>query len=105
MPGGFLLPGEEPIEGLKREVKEELGVEIEVEVKDCVSMVPHEYGDEGDYVLSLGFVARLVSGEPSASDDVEEILWVSNQELDDLDFAWPHDRELIRQALSREESK
>lgn len=105
VPGGFLLPGEDPITGLKREVDEELGIEIDVSVSDCVSMVPHEYGDEGDFVLSLGFVARLVSGEPSASDDVQEILWVSRDELDELDFAWSHDRELVRQALEREEKR
>ncbi len=103
--GGFLLPGEDPITGLKREVDEELGIEIDVSVSDCVSMVPHEYGEEGDFVLSLGFVARLVAGEPSASDDVQEILWVSRDELDELDFAWPHDRELVRQALQREEKR
>jgi 8-oxo-dGTP diphosphatase len=105
VPGGFLLPGEDPITGLKREIDEELGIEIDVSVNDCVSMVPHEYGDEGDFVLSLGFVARLASGEPSPSDDVQEILWVSRDELDELDFAWPHDRELVRRALEREEKK
>ncbi len=103
VPGGFLQWGEHPIDGLKREVKEELGVEIDVAVRDCVSMVPHRYGEEGDYVLSLGFRARHVSGEPSASDDVAEIRWVGMDELDDLDFAWEHDRDLVRHALEQEE--
>ena len=99
VPGGFLRPGEEPLEGLRREVREELGVEIETTIEDCVSMIPHRYGEDGDWVLALGFRARLVSGDPTPADDVAAFKWVTTEELDGLDFAWPHDRELIRRAL------
>lgn len=99
VPGGFLRHGEEPIEGLRREVREELGVEIETDIEQCVSMVPHEYGEEGDIVLALGFKAKLVSGDPTPADDVAAFKWVTTGDLDGLDFAWPHDRELIRRAL------
>ena len=103
IPGGFLSEGEEPIEGLRRELREELGVEIDVSVEDCVSMVPHRYGPEGDFVLALGFLARLKSGEPAAADDVAEFRWVTADEVDALDFAWEHDRDLVRKALKRAE--
>lgn len=101
VPGGFLAAGEDPIEGLKRELREELGIEIEASVDDCVSMVPHTYGDEGDYVLAIGFLARLVSGDPVAADDVADFRWVDAAEVDALDFAWPHDRVLVLKALQR----
>ena len=99
VPGGFLDVDEDPIDGLKREIREELGVEIEAAVEDCISMVPHSYGADGVDVLALGFRARLVSGDPKPADDVAAFKWVTKDELDDLDFAWPHDRELIRRAL------
>ena len=99
VPGGFLHPGEEVLDGLRREIKEELGVEIDVGFGDFVHAVAHEYGDEGDYVLAMGFLARLTSGEPSANDDVEELRWVSLEELDEIPFAWEHDRVLVRRAL------
>lgn len=101
VPGGFLSAGEDPIEGLKRELREELGIEIDASVEDCVSIVPHTYGPDGDYVLAIGFLARHVSGEPKAADDVAGFRWVTAEELDGIDFAWPHDRELVHKALQR----
>jgi ADP-ribose pyrophosphatase YjhB (NUDIX family) len=100
VPGGFLRPGEDPIDGLRREVREELGVEVDTDIDKCISMATHTYGDEGDFVLALGFKATLVSGDPTPADDVAAFRWVTKEELDGLDFAWPHDRELIRRALN-----
>ena len=62
-------------------------------------MVPHSYGEDGDTVLSLGFKAKWVSGDPVPADDVAEIKWLTDEELDEADFAWPHDRTLLRRAL------
>ncbi|MGH2751461.1 MAG: NUDIX hydrolase [Actinomycetota bacterium] len=100
-PGGFLLPGEPPLEGLRREMREELGIEIDVSFDDFVQGVPHTYGDEGDWVLSLGFAARLVAGEVTPADDVAETRWATDGELDDLEWAWPHDKELAKAVLRR----
>lgn len=101
IPGGFVSAGEAPVEALKRELREELGLDIEVSVEDCISMVPHGYGPEDDHVLALGFVARWSAGEPKADDDVAAFRWVDLEELEELDFAWEHDRAVARQALLR----
>lgn len=99
VPGGFLELGEHPIDALKREVMEELGVEVEVEWPP-VMFAPHTYGDDGVHALAIGFRARIISGKPFPSDDVADILWISSDEINSLDFAWNHDREFIRDALS-----
>jgi hypothetical protein len=63
---------------------------------------PHRYGDDGVHALAIGFRVEITSGEPSPTDDVADILWVSAEEIDPLDFAWEHDRKFIRDALSDE---
>lgn len=98
VPGGFLNAGEHPVDGLVREVREELGVEVEVD-GNPVLLAVHTYGRDGAYVLAMGFGARIRSGEPRPADDVAGILWVTEEELDSLDFAWEHDREMVRAGL------
>jgi ADP-ribose pyrophosphatase YjhB (NUDIX family) len=98
VPGGFLEAGEHPVDGLRREAREELGVEIDG-AEGPVQMAVHRYGENGDYVLALGFTASIAEGDPVPTDDVADVAWVSLAELDGLDFAWEHDRDLVRAAL------
>ena len=98
LPGGFLEVGEHPVSGLAREVREELGVGVEV-LEPPVALATHTYGDDGQYVLAIGFRARIVEGEPDPTDDVAEVRWVSAGELDRADFAWEHDKRMVRAAL------
>lgn len=99
VPGGFLGVGEHPVDGLLREIREELGVEAEVEGAPIL-LHPHTYGPEGIYVLAIGFKARIASGEPRPTDDVAGVLWIPPEEIDATDFAWPHDRHFVRTALA-----
>ncbi|MGH3145963.1 MAG: NUDIX hydrolase [Rubrobacter sp.] len=98
LPGGFVEAGEHPRDALAREAREELGVEVEVEERPMLLAV-HTYGADGEYVLAIGFRARISSGEPSPADDVAELRWVPKEEIDALNFAWEHDRRIARLAL------
>lgn len=99
LPGGFVEVGEHPRDALAREAREELGVEVEVDERPMLLAV-HTYGEDGEYVLAIGFRVRIVSGAPSPADDVAQIRWVSREEIDTLDFAWEHDRRIARLALA-----
>jgi ADP-ribose pyrophosphatase YjhB (NUDIX family) len=98
LPGGFLQVGEHPADGLAREVREELCVEVEV-LEPPILLATHTYGPDGQYVLAIGFRALIVGGEPNPTDDVAAIRWISLEEVDSADFAWEHDRRMIREAL------
>ena len=74
------------------------GARVEVE-ENPVLLATHTYGPDGIWVLAISFLARIVDGEPNPADDVAGIRWVSAEDIDDIDFAWEHDRNLVKTAL------
>ena len=58
---------------MRRELREEAGVEIEV--GRLVATVPDTYGDSGEATINAFFECRLVSGDPQPDDDVAELRW------------------------------
>jgi 8-oxo-dGTP diphosphatase len=81
-PGGKVEEGEHPEECLKRELMEELG--IEVRVNEIFKVVSHKYADR--HILLLCYECTLLKGELSAL-ECNDFRWVSAQELDKYDFA------------------
>ncbi len=91
-PGGKLEPGEAPEEGLKRELLEELG--LEVEVGDVCAVVYHVY--ETGPVLLLAYFCT-----PKEEKELPpEARWVEAAELFRFDLA-PADRRIAAKFLER----
>jgi len=99
LPGGRLHKGELPVDGLKREVREEIGVEITVEEVVCVELFSNP---EAPHV-SIGYTATFLEHEPVltlAKDEIAEITWVPLSEIDSFPF-YGDCRNMIRAAKER----
>ena len=90
LPGGFLDEGEHPEDALRRELREETGLEIEPDRYLGVWMDTYGDGPGAAATLNLVWSARVVSGEPVPEDDVTELAWFAPDELpprDELAFS------------------
>ena len=75
IPQGHVELGENLVQALQREVREEAGVEIELGPLAAVWSMVSPSG-----ALIFGFLGRYTSGELAASDDSLEADWFSEQE-------------------------
>jgi ADP-ribose pyrophosphatase YjhB (NUDIX family) len=77
VPGGFLEEAEQPLDGLRRELREETGLEVEPTEFFGIWLQPYE----GRTVLCLTWLARATGGEERAGDDLTELRWFRSDEL------------------------
>ncbi|QJU52784.1 (deoxy)nucleoside triphosphate pyrophosphohydrolase [Herbiconiux sp. KACC 21604] len=91
LPGGKVEPGEDPRDALRREVSEELGVEVMVgDLLDRSSTVV------GTMTIDLAcYSVMLTSNEPSSSTDHDALMWLEPANVMELEWATP-DLPMIR---------
>ncbi|MCY4088484.1 MAG: NUDIX domain-containing protein [Actinomycetia bacterium] len=93
--GGFAHEGEDALETLAREIREETGAEIEPLA--FIGGFADRYGPDGGATLNFYWTARLVSGEPAA-DDVVELRWFPVEALPpDEEIAFANTARALRQ--------
>jgi len=82
-PGGAVEFGEKLADALRREMREEFGIEIEVGA--LVDVADHILADEKQHWVSPTFVGVIKSGEPSIREPEKcsEIRWFLPDELPD----------------------
>jgi mutator protein MutT len=93
-PGGKIADGESHAAALRREIQEEL--DVEVVVRDLLLETSHEYPERA---VTLFFYRCDLIGTPRAVIG-QEMAWVARSELPSLNFP-PADDELIRRLIDR----
>ena len=81
-PGGGLMSGEKIEDGIKREVKEETNLEIEL----TTPLIPFDRivksGDQTDlHVIYINYLAQKIKGDLKPDGDVGEACWFARKDI------------------------
>jgi len=86
IPGGYLHAWEHPVQGARRELREETGLEIEV--TQLLGIFIDRYGSNDTNTFNVYYRARPVGGTLQPGDDAAEARWFRPGELP-ADLAFP----------------
>ena len=79
-PGGKQIDNNNFLENAKREVKEELGIDVELKGKPCVLAFERDHNGVKEYIILLHYLAKR-KGEVKIGRDITEFKWIDVNKL------------------------
>ena len=99
LPGGMVEHGEPLKEAAKREIKEEMGIDIEI-----IKKSPNIYEDFPKkecnlHLVDIPFYAKIIKGTPKPKDETKEVKWFKPEQIKKLKLAYNHNQILKGERL------
>ena len=95
LPGGFVEEGEDPLDALHRELREEAGVGLRDTEFVGVFMDWYRVESREVSTMNLYWSARIADGVPTPDDDVLDFAFFDPDEIPWGDVAFPHIPDVI----------
>lgn len=106
LPGGFCDMGETVEEGMKREIKEETGLDVDVVKYLFSSPNVYQYSGLGVHTLDMDYLVRVPAGvEVHAADDAAECFWIPVDQINPADFGLTSIRNAVIRFLKEQPVK
>jgi 8-oxo-dGTP diphosphatase len=86
LPGGKIQEGEEIEEALQREIAEELGDKVQIEIGSLFHAWIRQGKSKNYFIFLVGFQCTFLGGEIHLSSEHQNLKWIAREDISSLPF-------------------